>query len=81
MLEEHVGTEADPLSASLQARYTRTAGRRSAGSSPHLQLVQPQAPVLHLEQQLRGQRATELAQRVLVVPQPQLERLRCQQVE
>ena len=41
----------------------------------HLELVQPQAPVLHLEQQLRWQRGAELAQRVLVLPQPQLERL------
>ena len=61
-------------------RCTCTAGGGSAGRSPHLQLVQPQAPVLHLEKELRRQRAAELAQRVLVLPQPQLERLRCQRI-
>lgn len=52
--------------------------RALQGRLRHLQLVQPQAPVLHLEQQLCRQCAAELAQWVLVFPQPQLERLRCQ---
>jgi hypothetical protein len=41
----------------------------------HLELLQGQAAILDLEQQLRRQRIAKLPQRVLVLPQPPLQRL------